>query len=81
MSIAALCNYINKLAEKNPEEQFWPVLSIPLNPFPVTKGKGKIWRTEPTLETSGLDEENVDKVKRSICVLQRMASLGNSTAC
>ena len=64
LSIAALCNYINKLAEKNPEEQIWPVLSIPPDPFPVTKGKGKIWRTEPTLETSGLDEENVDKVKR-----------------
>ena len=47
------------------------MLSIPPDPFPVTKGKGKIWRTEPTLETSGLDEENVDKVKRSIFVLQR----------
>ena len=47
------------------------MLSIPPDPFPVTKGKGKIWRTEPTLETSGLDKENVDKVKRSIFVLQR----------
>ena len=47
------------------------MLSIPPDPFPVTKGKGKIWRTEPTLETSGLDEENVDKIKRSIFVLQR----------
>ena len=47
------------------------MLSIPPDPFPVTKGKGKIWRTEPTLETSDLDEENVDKVKRSIFVLQR----------
>ena len=43
--------------------------------YPVTKGQGKIWGTEPNLETTDPKEadsnEDIEKVTRSIFVLQR----------